>query len=136
MTATITTDVRDMPDTAGYLAIHRAMRTANEQLVTGLVQAPYYDPKRAAAIGRWFEGYATELHTHHHLEDDLMFPALAERAAAYVARSDSLTADHRRLDELIDGIRGSVARWAKGDIDEISRRGYARLARTAFGGVS
>jgi len=135
MTATITSDVRDMPDTAGYLAIHRAMRTANEQLVTGLVQAPYYDPKRAAAIGRWFEATPPNS-THHRLEDDLMFPARAERAGAHVARSDSLTADHRRLDELIGGIRGSVARWAKGDIDEISRRGYARLARTAFGGVS
>lgn len=100
------------PDVTGYLAIHRAMRTANAQLVNGLVQSLHYDPRRVAALRRWFAGYAAELRTHHRIEDEIIFPALAERSPLFTMISASLDGDHHRLDELIDALADILSRWA------------------------
>ena len=100
-------------DLSGYLAIHQAMRVANEQLVRGIGTARVADPKRAAALGRWFRGYSDELRTHHHIEDEIIFPQLAERVPAYAEYSDALTGDHHQLDRVIDALRDALAGWAQ-----------------------
>jgi hemerythrin-like domain-containing protein len=100
-------------DLSGYLAIHQAMRVANEQLVRGIGTARVADPKRAAALGRWFRGYSDELRTHHHIEDDIAFPELAARVPAYAEYSDALTGDHDHLDRVIDALRDALADWAQ-----------------------
>jgi hemerythrin-like domain-containing protein len=103
----------DAPDLSGYLAIHAAMRTANRQLVAGVVRASSRDTKRAAALGRWFHGYSEELRTHHYIEDDILFPALAERAPAFADEySAGLAEDHHHLDDVIDALRDAFERWA------------------------
>lgn len=99
-------------DVSSYLAIHRAMRTANAQLVGGLVNALHYDPRRVAALRRWFAGYAAELRTHHFAEDEIVFPALAERSPEFAALNSSLDVDHHRLDEIIDALDDILTRWA------------------------
>lgn len=99
-------------DVTSYLAIHRAMRTANEQLVAGLVRSAAYDPERVAALARWFAGYAAELRTHHHIEDDLIFPALAARSQTFARLAPTLDVDHHRLDNIIDTLAGVLTRWA------------------------
>ena len=99
-------------DVTAYLAVHRAMRTANEQLVNGLVRALHYDPRRVAALRRWFAGYAAELRTHHRIEDDIIFPALAERVPSYARLDSSLAADHHRLDDLIDALTEVLTKWS------------------------
>ena len=100
-------------DLSGYLAIHQAMRVANAQLVRGIGTAGVADPKRAAALGRWFRGYSDELRTHHHIEDDIVFPQLAERVRAYAEYSDALAGDHHYLDRVIDALREALAGWAQ-----------------------
>jgi hemerythrin-like domain-containing protein len=100
------------PDTSGYRAIHEAMRVANQQLLDGLANAEVHDPKRAAAIARWFRGYSDELRTHHHIEDDIFFPRLLERVPGYAVYSGALAGDHLVLDELIDELRDALGRWA------------------------
>jgi hemerythrin-like domain-containing protein len=100
-------------DLTGYLAIHEAMRVANAQLVRGIGTARVADPKRAAALGRWFRGYSDELRTHHHIEDDIVFPQLAERVPAYAEYSDALAGDHHYLDRVIDALREALAGWAQ-----------------------
>jgi hemerythrin-like domain-containing protein len=100
-------------DLSGYLAIHQAMRVANAQLVRGIATARVADPKRAAALARWFRGYSDELRTHHHIEDDIVFPQLAERVPAYAEYSDALVGDHHHLDRVIDALRDSLAGWAQ-----------------------
>jgi hemerythrin-like domain-containing protein len=100
-------------DLSGYLAIHQAMRVANAQLVRGIGTAGVADPKRAAALGRWFRGYSDELRTHHHIEDDIVFPQLAERVPAYAEYSDALAGDHHHLDRVIDALREALAGWAQ-----------------------
>jgi hemerythrin-like domain-containing protein len=100
-------------DLSGYLAIHQAMRVANAQLVRGIGTARVADPKRAAALGRWFRGYSDELRTHHHIEDDIVFPQLAERVQVYAQYSDALAGDHHYLDRVIDALREALADWAQ-----------------------
>lgn len=107
-----TITVRKGADVTAYLAVHQAMRTSNTQLVEGLVGTLHYDPRRVAALRRWFEGYTAELRTHHHIEDDLIFPALAERSSAFRLLNGLIDADHHRLDELMDALSDVLTRWA------------------------
>lgn len=103
---------RRAADLTGYLAIHQAMRVANDQLVRGIGTAQVADPKRATALARWFRGYSDELRTHHHIEDDIVFPELLARVPDYAEYSDSLAGDHHQLDGLIDALREALAYWA------------------------
>jgi hemerythrin-like domain-containing protein len=112
-------------DLSGYLAIHEAMRIANEQLVRGIGTARVADPKRATALGRWFRGYSDELRTHHFIEDDIVFPELAARVPAYAEYSGALADDHHYLDRVIDALRDALASWAQ----HTSVSGAARDAR-------
>jgi hemerythrin-like domain-containing protein len=100
-------------DLSGYLAIHQALRVANQQLVRGIGTAGVAEPVRAAALGRWFHGYSEELRTHHHIEDDIFFPELARRAPAYAEYSEALTGDHHQLDRVIDALRDALSDWAE-----------------------
>ena len=110
-------------DLTGYLAIHQAMRIANAQLVRGIGTARIADPERAAALARWFRGYSDELRTHHHIEDGIIFPELAERVPAYAEHSDALTDDHHYLDRVIDGLRDALSAWAQHTTDSEHARG-------------
>lgn len=101
-----------IPDVAAYLAVHRAMRASNQLLVDGFTRAPRFDPARTDALRRWFAGYAAELRTHHRIEDELIFPALAERAPGYASIGAQLDADHHRLDELMDALTLTLETWA------------------------
>lgn len=116
-------------DLSGYLAIHQAMRTANEQLVRGIGTAGVADQKRAAALARWFRGYSDELRTHHHIEDDIVFPELLARVPDYAVYSDALFGDHLQLDRMIDALREALAYWAAfGDETDAARDArYAAL---------
>src|SRR5262245_35158773 len=99
-------------DLTGYLAIHQAMRVANAQLVHGIGTARVADPERAAALARWFRGYSDELRTHHHIEDDIVFPELLARVPDYAVYSEALAGDHLQLDRTIDALREALAYWA------------------------
>jgi hemerythrin-like domain-containing protein len=116
-------------DLTGYLAIHEAMRVANEQLVRGIGSAGIAVPERAAALGRWFRGYSDELRTHHHLEDDIIFPELLARVPDYAVYSGALTGDHLQLDRVIDALREALAYWAAHTIETDAARDarYAAL---------
>ena len=101
-----------VPDVSGYRSIHGAMRVANRQLVCGIAGASPPDIKRAAALRRWFQGYSDELRTHHHIEDDVFFPALIARVPAYADYSEGLADDHLYLDRVIDALRDALRGWA------------------------
>lgn len=59
---------------------------------------------------------------HHHAEDDICFPALAERVPAFVEYSNTLADDHHRLDELIDALDAGLSRLAGGSGTETDRQ--------------
>jgi hypothetical protein len=98
-----------IPDLSKYRLIHAAMRAADDQLVAGIATCQPGNRRRAAALRRWFDGYAGELHDHHTIEDEIFFPALADRVPSYAEYAPVLTADHGQVDELIDGLRSTLA---------------------------
>jgi hemerythrin-like domain-containing protein len=93
--------VTDAPDLSSYLQIHRALRISATRLRAAVDGLDRGDRSRAAAISGWFDGFAGELRAHHTVEDEIFFPALAERVPTYADHGDGLAADHVRLEELL-----------------------------------
>lgn len=116
MTTTLATPATRPADLTRYRGAHAAMRRSNELLADGLVERP--DRRRARALARWFTGYAGELRAHHEVEDDAIFPALAERVTAYEPHHSTIAADHRRVDELLVQIAEGLDRLASDTGDE------------------
>lgn len=100
------------PDLTSYRGIHATIRRANDQLVAGIdnLSPIISDRPTAAALGRWFNGYRGELHSHHVIEDVIFFPALAERVPSFDEYAVGLDADHHRLDELLDAVGRGLER--------------------------
>ncbi len=67
------------------------------------------DAQTRKARVRWFEGFAAEIQCHHHIEDELLFPAIAARVATYPEIAPKLEADHAELDELLDDLKAALA---------------------------
>lgn len=92
------------PDITTYLLVHRALRTCARRLADVSADDDRQDPRRTRALLRWTEGFVEELHGHHTIEDEVMFPALAAKApgaAALIARTD---ADHAAMDVIMGRI--------------------------------
>jgi hypothetical protein len=60
------------------------------------------DPARAAALKGEWQGFRNTLHGHHHSEDAGLFPSLRAQEASLAGVVEQLTADHRRIDPLLD----------------------------------
>ena len=95
---------RATPDLIMYFQVHQAMRHSSAELHTALVGIADDDRRRAAAIARWYRGFAAELHTHHHIEDEIFFPALAARVPTFEHLGPDLDADHVHLAQVIDDL--------------------------------
>jgi hemerythrin-like domain-containing protein len=104
--------VSDAPDLSAYHQIHRAMRESAARLHVAAVSFDRGDRRRAAALARWFRGFAGELRYHHVVEDEIFFPALAARVPTYVQHDAGLAADHQRLDVLLDDLSEHLQRLA------------------------
>lgn len=102
------------PDLTNYLAVHRALRTGAHRLAGAAGDLSTADARRRKAFARYWKGYAGEVLAHHTTEDEVFFPALAERvpvAADLVVRTD---ADHLHLDELMDDVGEAIASLGAG----------------------
>jgi hemerythrin-like domain-containing protein len=97
------------------LGVHNMFRSqlaailqfANE-LIAG--RAQLYGPEtrqRVAALVRAGAQYATYLHHHHHLESDMLFPALAQQGLAPEV-GERLVREHDEIAVLIDKFHGAV----------------------------
>ena len=104
------------PDLTSYREIHHTIRAANDQLIAGLDALPPTSPRPATAkaLRRWFGGYRQELGGHHTVEDDLFFPALAERVPSYADYAATLDDDHHRTDELVEAVGIELDRLVAG----------------------
>jgi len=99
----------DTPDLTLYYALHDAMRRSSTRLHEAVRTA---DRHRTGAISRWFTGFVGELRMHHTVEDEVFFPALAERVPTYQEHGPELTADHHRMDEILDDLGATLRRVA------------------------
>lgn len=121
----------DTPDLNSYYMIHAAMRRGAVRLSTALA-AIEPDAQRLRAL-RWYtDGVIDELHAHHTIEDDLFFPALAERVPAFVEYDAALAADHRHLTDVMSALRTAVHGLHDGhDWEEHRSRAVALSAELA-----
>jgi len=104
------------PDLTAYHAVHTALRRGTHALAVAAADLDVADRRRAQAFARYWKGFAGEVLAHHTIEDDVMFPALIERApvaAELIGRTD---ADHERLDELMTAVAAEVEELASGRI--------------------
>jgi hypothetical protein len=80
--------------------------------------APGSAPARAAALNQEWQRYRNTIHGHHHSEDTGIFPSLRAEHAALAGVLDQLSADHRRIDPLLEegdrAFAGLPARAAAG----------------------
>jgi len=72
----------------------------------------------------WNTWYNPYFHHHHRIEEVIFFPPLTARikdteSVSEDATSKKVTADHRRLVELSDGIRGMEKQFANAEVKEI-----------------
>ena len=109
------------PNLARWRALHDAMRRSSEQLHHTLTTLDPADRSRTAALEQWFSGYADESRAHHRVEDDVVFPALARRVPTYGSFGESLSAEHRHLDEVLDGIGVGLTALTHGRTDALGR---------------
>ena len=88
------------------LAIHRRMRVDTRRYVAAVESATPDDRGgRLQPLARWAAGFGRELHLHHHIEDDLLFPHVAARVPDVGAVLDGLEADHEVVARILE-------RWA------------------------
>jgi hemerythrin-like domain-containing protein len=102
-----TTTTTTPPDLESYLRIHRALR-ASARALAGVAGRPA-DRATSSARTRWYRGFAGEIRCHHHIEDELLFPALRDRVATYADHADRLDGDHADLDVVLDGLTDALA---------------------------
>ena len=98
-----------VPDLTTYRAVHAAIRQAPHRMGRAVLELRPADHRRVDAFARYWRGYAAEVLAHHTIEDDIFFPALAERvelARAHVQRTD---AEHNLLDELMARCANGIA---------------------------
>ncbi len=91
------------PDLTLYGIVHRALRRGADRLATAtaeLVERP--DPARSAALQRWYRGYLAELHSHHEIEDQILFPEVARRAPEMHDHEARVDVEHHMLVECMD----------------------------------
>lgn len=107
---TTTTPAGSPPDLVPYLRVHRLLRTSAAELAASLATATTStEPRRARALNRWYRGFSGEIRCHHHIEDELLFPALRGRVATYGEFGSRLDADHASLDVILDGLAAAIA---------------------------
>lgn len=86
---------------------HHGFRRDLARFARALEQVAAGEVSRVEALREeWKNLYAT-LHGHHHSEDTGLFPSLAAEHASVRATIEQLSADHRRIDPLLD--RGEAA---------------------------
>lgn len=118
----------DVADLASYRAVHHAVRLAARRLAVAAYDLSPNDAPRVRALRRYWNGYSTEVHLHHTLEDDVFFPALAARSSTFTEHAERLAADHHVLDELMLDASANIEFFTKPGSATRAARVLARLA--------
>lgn len=101
------------PDLTLYRLIHRGMRADTARLaavVAGLTEAERH--RRMPALTRWYAGFLQEFELHHSAEDDIFFPALAERVPVFADQLARLDAEHHTLEAALLAVRDALGQLA------------------------
>ena len=86
---------------ARFTAVHRQMRTDTQRVVAAIEVCVPGDRSRRRALARWAEGFASELHLHHTIEDTYFLPPLAARLPDLADVVTGLEQDHAVVDRIM-----------------------------------
>lgn len=90
------------PDLTTYRGVHLALRLGARRLALALADDHPLDHRRLRAIARYWHGYSTEVVLHHTIEDDVIFPALAQQVTVFDRHAERVDRDHLALDHLME----------------------------------
>lgn len=114
------------PDLTLYKIIHRGMRADTARLaatVAGMSETER--ATRGPKVVKWYAGFFHDFELHHAAEDELFFPALAERVPEFGDRISRLDTEHQRLEDALVTVGEAVRELADPEIGWSSVHGDA-----------
>lgn len=114
-------------DTTDFTAVHTCLRNGSRALAAAVAELDPRDRQRVTALQRYWRGYAGEVLAHHTIEDDVLYPALAERSPVAVEHLGRIDADHHLLDELMDEAHAAFAAIGAGAVPAAAVQVLVRL---------
>jgi hypothetical protein len=81
---------------------HHGLRRDLQRFAIALDRVASGDSSRIEALKDEWKNYRNTLHGHHEAEDKGLFPSLRSQHTAVAATIDALSADHRRIDPLLE----------------------------------
>ena len=100
-------DVSDMP------AVHKVFRTSLAQ-GPELVSSAAGNDARRALIADYYGNVMAFLESHHHGEEEIVFPLLIERAPAQKAIVEKGETEHASVVGLMDAVKNNLSAWNAG----------------------
>lgn len=91
--------------------IHRLIRRGFTQARDFVKDASGRPVKRRAAVAEYLRFHLDGLHAHHSTEDELIWPALHERASMSSSLVDRMEEQHHTLGSAIEATRSALASW-------------------------
>ncbi|MEW2428739.1 hemerythrin domain-containing protein [Micromonospora sp. NPDC047644] len=103
--------VSDRPYTHEMVIIHRVFRREATVLQKLVASAGAGDIARATQVTAAIREYVGGLHHHHHLEDELIWPLLHERASLHSELVTRMEKQHGQLDTTLQALDALLPRW-------------------------
>ena len=114
----------ETPDLTLYHLMHRGMRADTARLAAAVKRITEADrTTRVPVLRRWYAGFMHEFEDHHSAEDDIFFPALADRVPVFADQIARLDAEHHRLETALTAVGEALVQL--GDREVAWRSVYA-----------
>lgn len=117
-------------DTYDMHIIHAALRTGLGRL-PGLIRKNSGNPARSPMIAAHIAEQIEILHSHHHGEDELLYPLLEQRDAYDEELFERMEAQHSAIGAAVDAVNADLDEWGKSADPVIGER----LAATIEGAL-
>jgi hemerythrin-like domain-containing protein len=113
-------------DTDDMLLIHRVIRREVGRL-PALIRGAAGDRSRARLVGAHAREMLDFLHTHHHGEDELLYPLLRARSAPAGDLLDRMDEQHAEVGAAVEEVGALLPSWESSADPQVGERMAARL---------
>ncbi len=111
----MTTDDRHVaergPDTHEMVVIHRAFRRESDLLARLVAAVPAGDTERARVLADHLRWYQAGLHSHHHGEDELIWPLLHARVDVHADVVVRMEEQHQQITRTLQQAMAALPAW-------------------------
>jgi hemerythrin-like domain-containing protein len=101
----------DLPDVQEMVVIHRIFRRGFEMLADAARRVSPADTARMNALEKHAGFLLSGLHHHHAMEDEHLWPRLAERAQSQSALAERMAEQHHTIAQQIEKVQLLLPRW-------------------------